>query len=97
MLKYFCLDATVSVALTGLITDIAFSRPLPASSQFPEVQNSNIDVPLCYIQTPDGRTLDLGKLCGRNSAASGSKTPYSQISPSQFRRGSVSGYASDSV
>ncbi|MCU0547307.1 MAG: FxLYD domain-containing protein [Oscillatoriaceae cyanobacterium Prado104] len=27
------------------------------------VQNSGIDEPFCYMQTPDGRILDLGKLC----------------------------------
>lgn len=26
-------------------------------------QNSQIDVPFCYMQTPDGRTVNLGNLC----------------------------------
>jgi hypothetical protein len=31
-------------------------------------QNSVIDEPFCYMQTPDGRTVDLGKLCEKQPA-----------------------------
>jgi len=105
MLRWFRLAATLFVALTPTITETAFSTPLPAASQYPEVQNSNFDVPLCYIQIADGRTLDLQKLCGKTSPASNS--PSNRISPASnslssrtsvpiFRRGSGNAYASDS-
>ncbi|MFE1745999.1 hypothetical protein [Coleofasciculus sp. H7-2] len=42
---------------------MAFSLPLQADSPYPVVPASNIDIPVCYLQTEDGRMVDLGKLC----------------------------------
>ncbi|NJK68588.1 MAG: hypothetical protein HC941_20530 [Microcoleus sp. SU_5_3] len=36
-------------------------------------QNSVIDEPFCYMQTPDGRTVDLGKLCEKQPAGNNSQ------------------------
>lgn len=95
MLRLFYLGA-VSIALNPTTTKIAFSRPISASSQYPEVQNfNNIDVPLCYIQTTDGRTLDLHKLCGISPINTINKSQFSRVPKAKFRRGSGSGYASD--
>ncbi|MBD1894929.1 hypothetical protein [Coleofasciculus sp. FACHB-129] len=63
MFRYFRLTATVSNALISLFPGIAFSLPLQADSPYPVVPDSNIDIPVCYLQTEDGRTVDLGKLC----------------------------------
>ncbi len=111
MLRYLGSAATVSVALAPLMAQIAFSRPLSPISQYPEVQNSNINVPLCYIQTTDGRTLNLQSLCSKNSPINNpANNPINNNSPNptnnnssepalegKFRRGSGSGYASDSM
>ncbi|MEP0795286.1 hypothetical protein NDI44_12245 [Trichocoleus sp. DQ-A3] len=63
MFRCFHLTATVSTALISLFPGIAFSLPLQADSPYPVVPASNIDIPVCYLQTEDGRTVDLGKLC----------------------------------
>ena len=68
MLKCLNPTRTLSTALTLLVTDIAFSQPLRASSQYPVVLNSDINKPVCYMQTPDGGTLDLSSLCGKVSS-----------------------------
>jgi hypothetical protein len=31
---------------------------------------SELDVPLCYLQTPDGKTVDLVNMCGKNNSDS---------------------------
>lgn len=95
MLRCFCLAAALSVALTPLLTKVAFSRPLSPRSQYPEVQNSRVDLPICYIQTADGRTVDLQRLCGKTSPLS--NTLSRGVSRFKFRQGSGSGYASDSL
>lgn len=46
-----------------LITEKAFSNPLPVSSPGSGVVSSDSNVPVCYIQTPDGRTLNLSSFC----------------------------------
>ena len=99
MLRFLYFAATLSVAITPLITEVAFSYPVFPASQYPEVQNfNNVNVPLCYIQTTDGRTLDLDKLCSKNSSINRiNKNPSSRVPKAKFRRGSGSGYAADSV
>lgn len=106
MLRLLCLAATLSVVVTPIVTKVAFSRPISASSQYPEVPKfNNVDVPLCYIQTTDGKILNLQKLCGNsptntiNKSPSNTfnKSPSSRVPKAKFRRGSGSGYASDSV
>ncbi|MEG4839257.1 FxLYD domain-containing protein [Microcoleus sp. B9-D4] len=45
-------------------------------------QNSEIDEPFCYMKTPDGKTVDLGKLCDKQPASGTAQTciPGSNIS-----------------
>jgi hypothetical protein len=31
----------------------------------PSIQNSNTDMPVCYMQTVAGRTLNLSRMCGK--------------------------------
>ena len=83
MLRYFCWTATLSVVLNFLITGVAKSDPISASSQYPEAQKSKVNEPLCYMQTADGRILDLQKMCSENSAA---HSTYSSVPASKFRR-----------
>ncbi|MEG4805698.1 FxLYD domain-containing protein [Microcoleus sp. ARI1-B5] len=45
-----------------LISSISVS-PLLANSTNTKIQISQIDEPFCYMKTPDGKTVDLGKLC----------------------------------
>lgn len=68
MLKCLNSTRTLSTVLTLLIADIAFGQPLCASSQYPVVLNSDINKPVCYMQTLDGGTLDLSSLCGKVSS-----------------------------
>jgi len=59
MLKQFLGSAT----LFALLAESAFANPVPLGSKYPEVNHENKETLLCYIQTPDGRTLDLHDLC----------------------------------
>ncbi len=98
MLRLLCVATTLAVAVIPVVTKIAFSRPISANSQYPEVPKSNnADLPLCYIQTSDGKILDLQKLCGNPPTNTFNKSPSSRVPKAKFRRGSGSGYASDSV
>lgn len=98
MLRLLCLAATLSIAVTSIVTKLAVSRPISPNLQYPEVPKvNNIDVPLCYIETTDGKILDLQKLCGNSPTNTINKSPSSRVPKAKFRRGSGSGYASDSV
>ncbi len=71
-----------------------FSTPLSPNYRYPKVQDSQTNKPLCYIQVADGTTLDLQKLCGKNSPTKSNLDR--RISKSQFRRGTGNAYATDS-
>ncbi len=60
---------SLTVALIPLIAEIAVSRPLAAQSSYPVVPSSDAEMLLCYMQTPDGRVLQLDRLCGKESEA----------------------------
>lgn len=74
MFKSLRLIASLSVALTALIDEAAFSIPPNKETQSVEVKQSGTDVPLCFMQTADGNVLDLTSLCkeqpGSNLSAS---------------------------
>lgn len=57
MPKFFCLTAALSTALTAFIAEATLS------SEYSLAPNSNVNTPVCYMQTEDGRTLDLSNLC----------------------------------
>ena len=85
-------NLAVPLALTTY-SSATFSAPLTQHSRYPKAQSSQIDLPLCYMQMADGTTLDLQKLCGKNSPP---KTNLgSRVAKSQFRRGTGNAYASD--
>jgi len=59
--------AALSAALTPLMAEAAFSRPMPGTVDFPTASNPQVNVPVCFIETPSGTTLDLVSLCGTNA------------------------------
>ena len=59
--------AALSAALTPLMAEAAFSRPMPGTADFPTASNPQVNVPVCFIETPSGTTLDLASLCGSNA------------------------------
>jgi hypothetical protein len=65
MLKILRLTVVFSL-LIPLLPEIVWTRPI-FLSQYPELQNSDLDSASCYFQTADGRILNLDRLCGRSS------------------------------
>ena len=59
--------AALSAALTPLMAEAAFSRPMPGTADFPTASNPQVNVPVCFIETPSGTTFDLVSLCGSNA------------------------------
>ncbi|MEG4628857.1 hypothetical protein QUB56_04255 [Microcoleus sp. AR_TQ3_B6] len=59
--------AALSAALTPLMAEAAFSRPMPGTADFPTASNPRVNVPVCFIETPSGTTFDLVSLCGSNA------------------------------
>ncbi|MEG4201872.1 hypothetical protein [Microcoleus sp. Pol12A5] len=60
--------AALSAALTPLMAEAAFSRPMPGTADFPRASNPDVNVPVCFIETRGGTTFDLVSLCGSNAA-----------------------------
>ncbi len=96
MIKCFLLPTTLSIVLIPFMTEVTFSRPAFPNSQHPKIQNFEVDLPLCYIQTADGRIFNLQKLCNKNSPVPVKASQFRRISKQIFRRGSGNAYASDS-
>ena len=78
--------------LISLISLLAESMALsPAvGSQYPEVPTSDIDLLSCYMQTVDGKTLDLDSLCEKmpedsdsSSSANSSKDSANSLAASK--------------
>ena len=65
MLNFRSLSATLTAAvLVACVPTIAFSRPLSETSGYPVMPNSQVDSLVCYMETQEGQTLNLGRLCG---------------------------------
>lgn len=62
------ITVALSAALTPLMAEAAFSRPMPNAADFPRASNPQVNVPVCYIETTSGTTFDLVSLCGSNVA-----------------------------
>lgn len=92
MLKYFSLLIVFAIASQRAM-EKAMSSPLPLNYRYPQVQNPNIDEPLCYMQIGDGTTLDLQKICNKKSL---NNSIASKIYKAKFRQGSGKAYAPDS-
>lgn len=50
-----------------LLSEAVFAPSLRANPTSPIELNSEVDVPVCYMETDDGRKLDLGNLCSPQS------------------------------
>jgi len=61
MQNLFCLASTLSTALT---TSIALLAETTISIEYSVAQTSNINAPICYMQTEKGVILDLSNVCG---------------------------------
>jgi hypothetical protein len=70
MLKLFGLATTIFAVLIPVSSKMALSRPLPSNSQPSVEERSEPRKPVCYMQTADGRTLDLSSTCRKNPASS---------------------------
>ncbi|MEG4346802.1 FxLYD domain-containing protein [Microcoleus sp. A003_D6] len=55
-----------TLALSTLLMSQISARPLLADATNTIAQNSPVDEPFCYMKTPDGKTVDLGKLCEKS-------------------------------
>jgi len=64
----------LTVALSSLLMSPISARPLLANATNMIAQNTPVNEPLCYIKTPDGKTVDLGKLCDKQPASGTSQT-----------------------
>ncbi|MEG4029745.1 MULTISPECIES: FxLYD domain-containing protein [unclassified Microcoleus] len=64
----------LTVALSSLLMSPISARLLIADATNTIAQNSEIDEPFCYMKTPDGKTIDLGKLCEKQPALGTSQT-----------------------
>ena len=65
----------LSVALSVIVVNTAFSN---TPSQQPEptaVGQAEVETPLCYLQTPDGKTWDLNSLCEQVPQEANSSKP----------------------
>ncbi|MFP5271763.1 hypothetical protein [Coleofasciculus sp.] len=56
-----------SAALIFAAPQVVFSRPVAQRLGYPVVPNSLADALVCYMETPQGVTLNLESICGANS------------------------------
>jgi hypothetical protein len=68
MLQSFLRIAVLPAALIPFMAEIASSLPQAGGSYYPVVPTSDTVQPICYMQTIDGRTLDLSKICELNDS-----------------------------
>ena len=64
----------LTVVLSSLLISPTSAQPMLADSTNPLAKNPPIDEPFCYLKTPDGRIVDLGKLCEKQPASGISQT-----------------------
>jgi len=64
MLRVFGLTAILSAAWIPLGVEVAASKPIRVGSEH-QIADSEINTPVCYIRTEDGRILDLRNLCAQ--------------------------------
>lgn len=76
MLKAFHLIPVISIASILFATETAFSRPPATDSRYPVVPSSDINNPVCFMQTADGRTLNLSSLCRKVSQPTTQAQPH---------------------
>jgi len=66
MLKLLLTMATLPATLIPFMAQSAFSLPPTRNSQDSVVQRDT-NKPVCYMETTEGRTLNLSSMCGGNN------------------------------
>ena len=81
----------LSVALSVILVDTAFSATQPQQSEPATVVKAEVETPLCYLQTPDGKTWNLNNLCeqvpekaGSSKLSTASVNPYNKAAINKF-------------
>jgi hypothetical protein len=69
MHQFFHLIAVLTATSILFVAETAFSHPLIIGNKYPVVSRSDTDKPICYMQTVDGRTLNLSRLCEKKTSA----------------------------
>ncbi len=64
----------LTLALSSLLMSPISARPLLTDFTNTMAQNFPVDEPFCYMKTPDGKTVDLGKLCEKQPSLGTSQT-----------------------
>lgn len=85
MLKALRFSTALSVVLLASHSSVVNAR-LANESLYPKVQTPLLNVPICYVQTQSGSTLDLTSLCGgvpsHNGAGQTSNENYERFESS---------------
>lgn len=95
MLKLFRMTTFSLLALTILVSETAFSSPLPEKTQppqvAPEAKVTPEDEPICYEQLTSNTTLNLSSLCNQapkdsqvSSTPTRTRTPYNFTAIKKF-------------
>lgn len=84
MLKSFHLTAVLSATWILFIAESTFSRPLTTGDKYPVVPKSDTNKLICYIQTADGRTLNLDSLCKNQFSIQSQKVTSDASAQSQL-------------
>ncbi|PSB32132.1 hypothetical protein [Chlorogloea sp. CCALA 695] len=72
----------LSVALSLVVVDTAFSNPPSQQPEPAALVQAEVETPLCYLQTPDGKTWDLNGLCEQApQEANSSKSNVAFVNP----------------
>lgn len=91
MFKPLWLITSLSVTLT-LITEVAFSAPPPKKQPSLEAEQRlaqfGSEIPLCYIQTADGKVFDLTNLC-KEQTGTGTNVSAVRPMPSPYNNAAI--------
>ena len=75
--------AALSAASILFTPEIAISNPQPVNSHYPIVSQPDTSLPVCYMQTKGGITLDLSNMCKKTTRqpAINSENSVPQLEP----------------
>jgi hypothetical protein len=92
MHHFFHLIAVLIATSILFVAETAFSHPLTIGDEYPVVSSPDTDKPVCYMQTVDGRTLDLSSLCGKKNSAQPQAQSQIIISSVRYNSKQMIGY-----
>ncbi|MBD1908812.1 hypothetical protein NDI37_00075 [Funiculus sociatus GB2-A5] len=87
MLKTFVITTSLAFSLILLTNKATFSSPQPQRTPSSNLIKHDVNEPVCYLRTSDGRTLDLSSLCGtrpENIAIRKYPSPYNTTAIKKF-------------